>query len=162
MTKVIFCDQGVFFMTMAIFCDHSGGNGGEKNHGTQDSRVVPHRGTNWAALWLTAQIGRDAVLSESYGRGCWVTCRGTQDPFPAAAGRRPAGVSLACPATRVPLGGPPCSPVFSPFPSPLLLCTRPLVSQVRWTCPKVPGACEEVKGREEPDENVEQIFGTRA
>jgi hypothetical protein len=42
---------------------------GTKNHGTQDSRVVPHRGTNWAALWLTAQIGRDAVLSESYGRG---------------------------------------------------------------------------------------------
>jgi hypothetical protein len=41
-----------------------------KNHSTQDSRVVPHRGTNWAALWLTAQIGRDAVLSESYGRGC--------------------------------------------------------------------------------------------
>jgi hypothetical protein len=41
----------------------------KKNHGTQDSRVVPHRGTNWAALWLTAQIGRDAVLSESYGRG---------------------------------------------------------------------------------------------
>jgi hypothetical protein len=40
-----------------------------KNHSTQDSRVVPHRGTNWAALWLTAQIGRDAVLSESYGRG---------------------------------------------------------------------------------------------
>lgn len=31
--------------------------------------MVPHRGTNWAALWLTAQIGRDAVLSESYGRG---------------------------------------------------------------------------------------------
>ena len=41
----------------------------EKNHSTQDSRVVPHHGTNWAALWLTAQIGRDAVLSESYGRG---------------------------------------------------------------------------------------------
>ena len=40
-----------------------------KNHGTQDSRVVPHRGTNWAALRLTAQIERDAVLSESYGRG---------------------------------------------------------------------------------------------
>ena len=40
-----------------------------KNHSTQDSRVVPHRGTNWAAPWLTAQIGRDAVLSESYGRG---------------------------------------------------------------------------------------------
>jgi hypothetical protein len=32
--------------------------------------VVPHHGTNWAALWLTAQIRRDAVLSESYGRGC--------------------------------------------------------------------------------------------
>jgi hypothetical protein len=31
--------------------------------------VVPHHGTNWAALRLTAQIGRDAVLSESYGRG---------------------------------------------------------------------------------------------
>jgi hypothetical protein len=41
----------------------------ERNHGTQDSRVVPHRGTNWAALWLTAQIERDAVLSKSYGRG---------------------------------------------------------------------------------------------
>lgn len=44
-------------------------NRNKKNHSTQDSRVVPHRGTNWAALWLTAQIGRDAVLSESYGRG---------------------------------------------------------------------------------------------
>jgi hypothetical protein len=41
----------------------------KKNHSTQDSHVVPHRGTNWAALWLTAQIERDAVLSESYGRG---------------------------------------------------------------------------------------------
>jgi hypothetical protein len=40
-----------------------------ENHSTQDSRVVPHHGTNWAALWLTAQIRRDAVLSESYGRG---------------------------------------------------------------------------------------------
>ena len=43
---------------------------GGKNHSTQDSRVVPHRGTNWAALRLTAQIRRDAVLTESYGRGC--------------------------------------------------------------------------------------------
>lgn len=43
--------------------------GKKKNHGTQDSRVVPHRGTNWAALWLTVQIKRDAVLSKSYGRG---------------------------------------------------------------------------------------------
>jgi hypothetical protein len=41
----------------------------KQNHSTQDSRVVPHRGTNWAALRLTAQIGRDAVLSKSYGRG---------------------------------------------------------------------------------------------
>ena len=40
-----------------------------KNHSTQDSHVVPHHGTNWAALRLTAQIGRDAVLSKSYGRG---------------------------------------------------------------------------------------------
>ena len=30
--------------------------------------MVPHRSTNRAVLWLTAQIGRDAVLSESYGR----------------------------------------------------------------------------------------------
>ena len=43
-----------------------------KNHSTQDSRVVPHRGTSWAALRLTAQIGRDAVLSESYGRGYYL------------------------------------------------------------------------------------------
>ena len=46
----------------------------QQNHSTQDSRVVPHRGTNWAALWLTSQIGRDAVLSESYGRGYCVHC----------------------------------------------------------------------------------------
>lgn len=26
-------------------------------------------GTNWAALWLTLQIGQDAVLSKSYGHG---------------------------------------------------------------------------------------------
>ena len=44
-------------------------NENAKNHSTQDSRVVPHRGTNWAAPWLTSQIGRDAVLSRSYGRG---------------------------------------------------------------------------------------------
>ena len=40
-----------------------------KNHSTRDSQVVPHLGTNRAALCLTAQIGRDAVFSESYGRG---------------------------------------------------------------------------------------------
>ena len=49
---------------------HALGETQKNNHSTQDSRVVPHRGTDWAALWLTAQIGRDAVLSESYGRGC--------------------------------------------------------------------------------------------
>ena len=41
-----------------------------QNHSTWDSHVVPHHGTSQAALWLTAQIKRDAVLSESYGRGC--------------------------------------------------------------------------------------------
>jgi hypothetical protein len=41
----------------------------KKNHSTQDSHVVPHQGTSWAALWLTSQIRRDAVLSKSYGRG---------------------------------------------------------------------------------------------
>jgi hypothetical protein len=41
-----------------------------KNHSTQDSHVVPLHGTSWAALCLTAQIRRDAVLSKSYGRGC--------------------------------------------------------------------------------------------
>ena len=35
--------------------------------------MVPHRGTNWAAPWLTSQIGRDAVLSRSYGRG-YLSC----------------------------------------------------------------------------------------
>ena len=44
----------------------------KENHSTQDSHVVPHHGTNWAALWLTAQIKRDAVLSESYGRGYYM------------------------------------------------------------------------------------------
>lgn len=41
----------------------------KKNHSTQGSHVVPHHGTNWAALWLTSQIRRDAVVSKSYGRG---------------------------------------------------------------------------------------------
>ena len=40
-----------------------------KNYSTRDSQVVPHLGTNLAIWKLTAQIGRDAVLSESYGRG---------------------------------------------------------------------------------------------
>ena len=51
--------------------------------------MVPHRGTNWAALRLTAQIGRDAVLSESYGRRwecalcCGACARGIQPAPPA-------------------------------------------------------------------------------
>jgi hypothetical protein len=49
-------------------------NRGRKNHSTRDSHVVPHHGTNRAVLRLTAQIGRDAVLSESYGRG-YITMR---------------------------------------------------------------------------------------
>ena len=52
-----------------VVADHRLWNNKIQNHSTQDSRVVPHRGTNWAALRLTAQIGRDAVLSKSYGRG---------------------------------------------------------------------------------------------
>ena len=51
-----------------------------QNHSTQDSHVVPHHGTNWAALRLTAQIGRDAVLSESYGRGYLNTVPGAMSP----------------------------------------------------------------------------------
>ena len=35
----------------------------DKNHNTQNSRVVPN-----VALRLTAQIGRNAVLWKSYGR----------------------------------------------------------------------------------------------
>jgi hypothetical protein len=40
-----------------------------KNHGTQDSHVVPHHGTNWAIPDLVAQIGRDATFYGFYGRG---------------------------------------------------------------------------------------------
>jgi hypothetical protein len=54
---------------------------GKKNHSTQDSHVVPHHGTNWAALRLTAQIGRDAVLSESYGRGYWYSTPAAKYPL---------------------------------------------------------------------------------
>jgi hypothetical protein len=44
-----------------------------KNHGTQDSHVVPHHGTNWAIPDLVAQIGRDATFYGFYGRG-WKLC----------------------------------------------------------------------------------------
>ena len=40
-----------------------------------DSYVVPHHSTNMSAPWLTAQIGRDAVLSESYGRRCQLAAK---------------------------------------------------------------------------------------
>jgi hypothetical protein len=64
--------QRIFYGNACVYFERRGRSIKSKNqnHGTQDSRVVPHRGTNWAALWLTSQIGRDAVLSESYGRGC--------------------------------------------------------------------------------------------
>ena len=45
--------------------------------------MVPHHGTNWAALRLTSQIGRDAVLSESYGRGYWYSSPPPKYPSPA-------------------------------------------------------------------------------
>ena len=43
--------------------------------------MVPHRGTNWAAPWLTSQIGRDAVLSRSYGRGYLLRSPVTYEPL---------------------------------------------------------------------------------
>ena len=49
--------------------DRAGEKRKTENHDTQDSHVVPHHGTDWAAPCLTTQIGRDAVLSRSYGRG---------------------------------------------------------------------------------------------
>jgi len=65
-----------------------------QNHSTQDSHVVPHHGTNWAALRLTAQIGRDAVLSESYGRGYWYPRPGAMSQSPRA--RCPQGTGPLC------------------------------------------------------------------
>ena len=59
----------VSLTVLSDLCSYNFHEVGYKNHSTQDSRVVPHHGTNQAALWLTAQIGRDAVLSESYGHG---------------------------------------------------------------------------------------------
>ena len=38
--------------------------------------MVPHRSTNWAILCLTLLIGREAVLSQFYGRGCTCSLRG--------------------------------------------------------------------------------------
>ena len=69
--------RNIYFSLLSCSLDKEGGNKKlslhrAKNHSTQDSRVVPHRGTSWAALRLTAQIGRDAVLSESYGRGYYL------------------------------------------------------------------------------------------
>lgn len=39
-----------------------------KNHSTLYSQVVPHPSTNNANMRLTAEIGRDPVLSHVYGR----------------------------------------------------------------------------------------------
>ena len=65
----------------------------DKNHSTRDSHVVPHHGTNRAVLRLTAQIGRDAVLSESYGRGYLPCRRGLKYPIPAPPILAKAGLS---------------------------------------------------------------------
>jgi hypothetical protein len=40
----------------------------EKNYSTEYSHVVPHHSTDSAINYLTAQIGRDAVLLVVYGR----------------------------------------------------------------------------------------------
>ena len=40
----------------------------QKDYGTQYSRVVPHHSTDWADTSLTSEIGRDPVLSSTYGR----------------------------------------------------------------------------------------------
>ena len=79
-----------------------GGEGGrKKNHSTQDSHVVPHHGTNWAALRLTSQIGRDAVLSESYGRGYW--CSRPRPKSPPAPKERTVPTTPRCPQGQRPL-----------------------------------------------------------
>ena len=49
--------------------------------------MVPHRSTDWAILWLTSQIGRDAVLSQFYGRGYPGSEAGGQEPFSGTDGR---------------------------------------------------------------------------
>ena len=62
--------------------------------------MVPHHGTNWAALRLTAQIGRDAVLSESYGRGYWYCLCGSKcrsAPPPPPHNQTGSGAAEACP-----------------------------------------------------------------
>jgi hypothetical protein len=67
---MLFCTLSLHFLfTLLVPRLHLHWNAKRMNHSTQDSRVVPHHGTNWAALCLTAQIRRDAVLSKSYGRG---------------------------------------------------------------------------------------------
>ena len=40
----------------------------KKNYSTRASHVLPDRTTDQAGTCLTSQIGRDAVLSRSYGR----------------------------------------------------------------------------------------------
>ena len=106
----------------------------EQNHSTQDSHVVPHHGTNWAALRLTSQIGRDAVLSESYGRGYWYFSPRTK--------RTPAPLRQAvCPPTREPAlkreAGKPTGPkdrklVGARRGVHVLPCRQPTVRPLRW------------------------------
>lgn len=40
----------------------------KKNYSNQYSHVVPHHSTDWSRCCLTAEIGRDPVLSTLYGR----------------------------------------------------------------------------------------------
>lgn len=42
-----------------------------ENRSIEDSQVVPYLSTNSTVPRLTSQIGRDAVFSRSYGRGCF-------------------------------------------------------------------------------------------
>ena len=46
----------------------------KKNYSTEYSHVVPHHSTDSAINYLTAQIGRDAVLLVVYGRNSQCCC----------------------------------------------------------------------------------------
>ena len=43
----------------------------QKNYSNQYSHVVPHHSTDWSRYCLTAEIGRDPVLSILYGRSLY-------------------------------------------------------------------------------------------
>lgn len=58
-----------FILPLQHDADNATGKKQKENHGTRDSHVVPHRGTNRALFSLTSWIGRGRVLYEGYGRG---------------------------------------------------------------------------------------------